>query len=221
MNNENQKSVRNTSGKAKFTTVNTIMPSLIVKLGLDRRMQEQALLSLWPSLVDPIYASRSMPLYIDEQNILVVAAENGSTAQELSFHKTKLLTQLQQIGIGLGLTIKGMRFDLKRFSQAQNSEKHAKALQNKPIEPVVPPDSELIAFTLTEVELKEIANLKKNLDAASSTEWSERIANLVEKKLRLKKWCIQNNMPTCEQCGEPLSPSCHQLNIKLCPYCKP
>jgi len=221
------------TAKSKFAGVNTILPGVIDQLGLDRRMQEQALLSLWPSLVDPIYASRSMPLYIDGQGMVVIAAENGSTAQELSFLKTKLLAQLQQIGVGLGLTIKGMRFDLKRFSQTHNYEEPAKAFKSEPADKIAPAQGDLAAFTLSEAEIEEITGLKEKLEAifgqlylepgsdSQSKQWAERIACLVEKKLRLKKWCLKQNMPLCGQCGEPLLQSCRQLNIKLCPCCQP
>jgi hypothetical protein len=231
MNKENLQPTKKTTAKSKFAPINTVLPSVIAKLGLDRRMQEQALFSLWPSLLDPIYASRSMPLYIDGQGILVVAAQNGSTAQELSFLKAKLLVQLQPIGTELGLTIKGMRFDLKRFSRADNGEGHSEPFKNEPVDKTAPAAAELAAFTLSEAELNEIAGLKEklevilgvlHLEAGSDSQFNQlagRIAYLVEKKLRLKKWYVQENMPVCEQCGEPLSQSCRELNITLCPCC--
>jgi hypothetical protein len=231
MNNENLRTVRKQAAKSKFAGINTILPGVVVDLGLDRRMQEQALFSLWPSLLDRIYATRSMPLFIDSKGILVVAVENGSTAQELSFLKAKLLDQLQPICVGLGLTIKGMRFDLKRFSQSLNREETAKTAKNEFADKSWPTDDELAAFNLNETEIEEITSLKQKLQKMlaqlhleqrsdnSANQIPERITYLVEKKLRFKKWCVQQNVPVCKQCAEPLPQFCQQSNIRLCPYC--
>lgn len=201
MNNEATQPNRKPIAKSRFANISTILPGVVTKLGLDRRMQEQALFSLWSSLVDPIYASRSMPLYLDGQGIMVVAVENGSTAQELSFAKTKLLKQLQPIAGSLGMAIKGMRFDLKRFYQVCDDEKSVPGAQTishkkETVKETIPADSDLWALTLTAAELEEIAILKETLSVALAqlNIEPERIACMVEKRMRFEKWRVQHNM---------------------------
>ena len=77
MNKENLPGARRK--KAKLAGINAILPMVVTKFGLDRRLQEQALFSLWTSLVNPVYSSRSIPIYVDDQDILVIAVENPSS----------------------------------------------------------------------------------------------------------------------------------------------
>jgi len=221
----NNKNLRFT--KSKFTAIDAILSNVMDELGLDRRIQEKSLLSLWSSLLEPVYATRSMPLYIDNQGILIVAVENGSTAQELSFLKAKLLSQLQTIGAGLGISIKGIRFDLKQFAQIADKKNTIEQTNNQLANKPTPSDEELAAFKLDDNETEEIARLKeqlhKTLGETSENSFSNqmlvRIINSVEKRKRFKKWCIQQNMPVCKQCGEPLLAPHQQLNTMLCPLC--
>lgn len=208
MNNENQQLPRSSAllRKSRFTSINNILPRVAKEFGLDRRMQEQALFSLWPSLVESIYASRSAPLYLDGQGTLIVSVENGSTAQELSFLKTKLLAQLEQIGAGLGLRIKGIRFDLKRFHEITVGSSNKQLANQRESETVMPDDSDLAVMDLTEEENKDIMVMRKTLEAvvrqlqleqkifSESAHLPDRIAQLVEKRLRLDKWQKKQKM---------------------------
>jgi hypothetical protein len=172
--------------KAKLASINTVLPSLVAKFGLDRRLQEQALFSLWPSLVDPIYANRSIPIFIDEQRLLVIAVENGSVAQELSFLKTKLLAKLQPLALALGFTIKGMRFDLKSFSKYSQKENITLPSSNEVKN--LPSQEDLSALELTVSEKEELEALQEGLNKDCPNYLRDRILTLAEKSMRLKKW---------------------------------
>jgi hypothetical protein len=231
MNKDSSRREKKFVSKGKFTEINNILPRVLNDLGLDRHLHEQSLFSLWPSLLEDVYASRSKPLYIDNQGILVVAVENGSTAQDLSFLKAKLLEQLQHFASGLGLSIKGMRFDLKHFPRSDSSEISTKSASVEYFAKPVPPDNELAEIKLDEEEINEILYLKQKLrvalekvaakrnDNTYSSQMVERITYSVEKKLRVRKWYVLKNMPICKRCAEPLPQSPQHLNRMLCSYC--
>ncbi len=102
--------------KSRFTNINNILPKVLTQYGLDKRMYEHALFSLWPSIVDEIYACRSAPLYLDSNNILVITVKDSSTAQEFSFLKPSILKKMQQIALTLGLTVNEPAFRFKAIS---------------------------------------------------------------------------------------------------------
>src|SRR5579883_1385125 len=104
--------------KSKFTNVSNVLNTLVTKLGLDRRLRERALMNLWPIVAGDTFALNTRPLFIDYENNLVVSVRDASTAQELSFHKRQLASKLKAAGRGTGITIEGIRFDLKHFHQA-------------------------------------------------------------------------------------------------------
>jgi len=213
--------------KSKFTNIGNILPTVLEKLGLDRRLNETALFSLWTSLVDEIYVNRSIPLYIDASNILLVAVEDSSTAQEMSFFKPKLLEKLKRVAPQLGLRIDGLRFDLKQFYAAKQERIDSAANKNISKDKIglSIKERELEAIILTEEEVNEISNLKAALHGIASHPeqsniepaglFTKRIVDLVERRLRLNKWHKSKNLPFCKQCGEPVFESA----AILCHYC--
>jgi len=101
--------------KSAFTSISNVLSEIVGQLGLDRRLKEQTVLNLWPMIVGDAFATKTRPLFIDNQNILVIAVQDASTAQELSFFKREITNKLKQAGAGTGVTIAGLRFDLKHY----------------------------------------------------------------------------------------------------------
>jgi hypothetical protein len=101
--------------KSAFTSISNVLNEVMGRLGLDRRLREQTLLNLWPVIVGDAFASKTRPLFIDNQNILVIAVQDASTAQELSFFKREITNKFKQAGVGTGVNIAGLRFDLKHY----------------------------------------------------------------------------------------------------------
>ncbi len=210
----------------KFTNIGNILPKVVEKLDLDKRLNEQALFCLWPSLVDEIYAERSIPLYIDESNNLIVAVKDSSTAQELSFAKSKLIQKLKSIAPQFGLTMNGLRFDLKQYNLAKQlqEEKYSQKIGNENTYAHIK-NEQLKDLVLTEDELTQINDFRIAMEKAAlnleqfcsegQTVISIRVANLMEKQLRLKKWHKSQNLPFCKSCNEPL----YQPKIEFCHYC--
>lgn len=226
--------------KSKFTNVSNVLNTLVTKLGLDRRLRERALMNLWPIVAGDTFALNTRPLFIDYENNLVVSVRDASTAQELSFHKRQIANKLKAAGRGTGITIEGIRFDLKHFHQAGDRNDEATAFPTGS-EASHPRESPSLSFssnspdaqTLSGVELKtseinEIDALKSEiernsrvfLDRASEEEigaLSQRIARMAERDLRLKKWRELNGFPLCQNCGTPANRLHTQAGI--CLYC--
>lgn len=207
--------------KKKFTNIGNIMPTVVDKLGLDRHFNQRAFLDLWPTVVDKVLAEHSTPLYIDRQAVLLVAVKDSSTAQELSFIKTKLLKNLKELGKPLGIKVENIRFDLKQYHNTQQEPVQCKQSNYKKIEIAV---SELQELILSRSEYDEVENFKEEIKAVIDEKsfkneqddaFCQRLSNLIEKRIRLKKWHKSQNLPFCKQCREPI----FQKGVLLCHYC--
>jgi hypothetical protein len=226
--------------KSKFTNVGNVLNTVVTKLGLDRRLRERALMNLWPIVAGDTFALKTRPLFIDYENNLVVSVRDASTAQELSFLKRQITDKLKAAGRGTGITIDGIRFDLKHFHQA-GERSVGSASTNEANEDLSKGDTSFLSFSsnspdaksLNEIELtveesQEIAQLKSEiegngrlfLERASEEELATlscRIAKVAERELRLKKWQERNGFPTCHECGSP-SNRLH-TQARICSYC--
>lgn len=225
-------------GKAAFTNVGNVLSGIISKLGLDSRLRQKAALNLWPIVVGETFAAKTRPLFIDNENNLVVAVQDASVAQELSFHKREITNKLKRAATMTGVTISAVRFSLKHYSQAVEDNEGSGALINEAIVSgsihsldkfagMKPNEEELAQIALTLEEENEIADLKVSLgnsfeaigelEAAKVNTLAGRIARLVENDLRISKWRDKMGFPSCKSCGERAS-RLHTDN-ELCSFC--
>jgi predicted nucleic acid-binding Zn ribbon protein len=222
--------------KTRFACVGNVLNSVVTKLGLDRRLREQALLNLWPIVVGDTFASKTRPLFIDCENNLVVAAQDAAVAQEMSFIKREITNKLKRAGQSTGITIVGVRLDLKHYHRLnQDLDSNNASLSGVKVDNVSvddgllerPDDLSLAAVSLSESELDEIEELKAGIEqnlssygdstVAQTSQMSERIARLVEREMRVTKWQKIKGFPSCSQCGLPAG----RLHSRagLCSYC--
>lgn len=75
-----------------------VLADLVRRLGVSKRIEAYRALDLWPEVVGPVLARHSRAEGI-EFAVLRVAAENGSWATELAFHKSAILRELQRRGV--------------------------------------------------------------------------------------------------------------------------
>ena len=68
----------------KFTRVGELLPSILDKLGLDKRFKEQRVLASWPSVVGDELAARTKATRV-ERGVLYVRVDHGAWMQELHF----------------------------------------------------------------------------------------------------------------------------------------
>ncbi len=226
------KSTNGRLNKAKFTNVGRVLDDVVRGLGLDRRMKEQALRQMWPTLVGEPFHDKTRVLFIDSEGNLVVSVRDGSTAQELTFAKRSVLTKIRPAVKALGLSIKGMRFDLKHYFDKIELAMGSRADTNMnndssdayPTE--TPDEDELNRIELSDREQREIDELSVALRAAGfvtpgaseqSESRSQRIAKAFERQLRLINWRHSKNFPSCSKCNYPTT-NLH-TKIRLCAEC--
>ena len=193
--------------KHAMSSVNKVLNQLVSSLNLDRRLKEHTLLGLWPTIVGEPFASKSRPLFIDHEGSIVISVSEAAVGQELSLMRTQLVKRMRVAGNGLGIDVRGIRFDLKHFHKkeeiAANREAveatRQKCLQN------TPGPKELASVTLTPEEEADIKALKTRLTAADGDHEKvhDRIVALYEKELRARKWMEANVSTHCQACKSP------------------
>ncbi len=206
---------RSAQMKNSLSRVNTVLDSLLNKLGLDKRLRERCLMDLWPSLVGDFFDQRTRPLFIDSENQLVVAVKDASVGQELSLRKRDILLRLKACAQGLNLVVKGLRFDMKAYYQvAPKSELQFTAEPTLP----EPEQNDLDQVALTQDELGRIAELRGSLvKRGIDVNLSQRMVSLYENKIRLRSWQKSNGYPICPLCN---STSTHlHGSSRLCSSC--
>lgn len=216
-------------GKGRnFQPIAKVLPKLLRQLGIDNRLKEHTFLHLWTHIVGEPFASRTRPLFIDSDGNVVIAVKDASTGQEISFAKADLLKKLKQAARGVGISINGMRFDMKRYFEKATSDEFAYQFQVPLPEPT---EAELYAIELSVDEALQIAAVATNFTIEPQSNSDEhhdstgadfsrlaiRMRTLYEKELRLKKWRLAHNYPVCSQCGDVTS-RLHGANL-ICPLC--
>lgn len=219
--------------KSSFDSVDNILNEIVDRLGLDRRLNEHALLNLWPQIVGEVFASKTRPLFVDYENNLVIAALNASVAQELSFYKQQITAQLKQAARTTGVKINGWRIDLKHWPSEEasldklNSKKTNVMDAQAVLDQAKPDQRSLAKILMTEDELNQISDCQTQialylstvagLDAEEAQKFVQRVGKILLQEMRLKKWCQAKGFPTCTNCGQAVT----QLHteLRLCSYC--
>lgn len=203
--------------KRKLVSVNKVLSKLMTDLNLDRRLKEHTLMNLWPVVIGDTFAKRSRPLFMDAEKNIVIAVSEAAVGQELSLLKPQILKSLNTAAQGLGLSVKGVRFDLKHFHSLERDEKNAQ-IERESRTSYQPSDDELSSLTLSEQDLMELAQLSQELPVESDERsLNHRIMALYEKELRLKRWLQLKGAPNCSRCGTV----CQRLygTRGLCAFC--
>lgn len=182
--------------------VNNVLNKVMSSLGLDRRLKEHTLASMWPTFVPGNVAQRSRPLFIDSQCNLVVSVADASTGQELSMLKSRILTKLIPAARSLSIDIRGLRLDMKYYRKLV--EEANPAIPD--VQPQCKPnETELSLISLTDEEQQQLSRLQDELDATlgQNRQLAERIFRVFELELRTRRWQLQKGFPRCRECGNP------------------
>jgi hypothetical protein len=201
--------------QANMNQVEMVLPAVLSKLGLDRKMKEHALMQVWDSLLPQAIARRSRPIFMDYQNNLVIAVKDASTAQELSLLKTKLLQTIAPTARSLGVELRGVRIDMKNYHQVDEQN-----LVEEVVLPHQPSDAELKNLPLNENDKRLIAQLDENFaHAGRKDEISFKVGHIYEMQLRLAEWRRQNGYPICQLCNNPVTRLFARDGHKVCFNC--
>ena len=173
-----------------FNSVEQILAQLEQQPGWEKFRHHRQLLQVWHNSVSKNIAEHTRPLYVNRQ-ILWVATNSASRAQELSFQRYTLLKKLNQ---QLPFVLKDIRFSASGLKQTQNVK-----------------ETEKILFTISqENQLPKSKDNFRNLAIAQpKIDNDENKNNLsVKAKVAAKRWIktIEQNAqdsssPLCSICG--------------------
>ena len=156
-------------GKRSLDSIDNVLTKLVGSLGLDKRLKEHALLSLWPLMIGEVFADKSRPLFLDYEGNLVIAVKDASVAQELSLLKPAIVSKMRMAAQSMGLKVNGMRFDLKHYYGGNSAVGESDRIKShKQPHKIEPSPEELAGITLSESDLQELAALKAELPEQSS-----------------------------------------------------
>lgn len=190
-----------------MSSVNKVLNQLVSSLNLDRRLKEHTLLGLWPTIVGEPFATKSRPLFIDHEGSIVISVSEAAVGQELSLMRSQLVKKMRIAGNGLGVEIRGIRFDMKHFYKKEEIVENRKAVEatNQQRLANTPGPEELASIILTPEEEADIQALKTRLTAADGDHEKvhDRIVALYEKELRARKWMDANVSTHCQTCKQP------------------
>lgn len=75
------------------------------------------LFKFWKKVVGEKFSTNSKPYSMTANSVMVIACKNSAAAQELMLRKTKILKDFEPYLKSLKMTVKDLRFDVKRWNQ--------------------------------------------------------------------------------------------------------
>jgi predicted nucleic acid-binding Zn ribbon protein len=79
----------------RFARVGDILPAVLKSAGIDKKLRDQEILTIWPSVVGEEIAARTTAVKI-ENGVLYVAVEHSVWLQELHFMEKEILKKLNE-----------------------------------------------------------------------------------------------------------------------------
>lgn len=214
------KNARKDYRKYGMTGLDTVLHQVVDKLGLDRRLKEHALCSLWPDIVGSALASRSRAALIDPAANLVVSAQDASVAQELSMLRPKILSKVLEIARSLGVEVRGVRIDMRNYRTVQQPV----LLEEENTLPE-PSTQDLMKVELRPEDKHKLAEMKKDFESdakeGQNVGYHESLLKIYEKQLKLERWRIEHGYPECSLCRTHVRKlrSSSQSGQQLCHIC--
>ncbi|MBN1884207.1 MAG: DUF721 domain-containing protein [Candidatus Krumholzibacteriota bacterium] len=88
-----------------------ILPAVLRRLGLDRKMEEGRLRREWPGVVGDALAGRSRPRFV-KGGQLFIAVDNNVWMQEIRFHQREIVERVGRLFPDLD--VRGIRLTLEK-----------------------------------------------------------------------------------------------------------
>ena len=95
----------------RFARIGDILPAVLKSCGLDKKLKEREILSMWPDVVGPDIAARTEAVRV-ENGVLYIHVEHGAWMQELHFMEREIVRKLRERAPGIDL--KRIRFGTSR-----------------------------------------------------------------------------------------------------------
>ncbi len=78
----------------RFARVGDILPAVLKSIGLDRKLKQQEIISIWPEVVGADIAARTQAVRVDK-GVLIVHVDHSAWIQELHFMEKEILKKLK------------------------------------------------------------------------------------------------------------------------------
>jgi len=98
-------------GSGGFKRLSDILPRVYSRIGLEEKLRERELISLWPEIVGQEVAARTRAVRF-KKGVLFVEVSHGAWLQELRFREKEIMAKLS--GRFPGLAIEAIRFTGRR-----------------------------------------------------------------------------------------------------------
>ncbi|MFQ5511358.1 MAG: DUF721 domain-containing protein [Candidatus Krumholzibacteriia bacterium] len=79
----------------RFSRIGDILPAVLKSVGLDKKLKERELLSLWPTVVGEEIAARTRAVRV-ERGVLHVEVRHSAWLQELYFMEKEIYGKLRE-----------------------------------------------------------------------------------------------------------------------------
>jgi predicted nucleic acid-binding Zn ribbon protein len=79
----------------RFSRIGDILPAVLKSVGLDKKLKERELLSLWPTVVGEEIAARTRAVRVD-RGVLYVQVSHSAWLQELHFMEKEIFRKLRE-----------------------------------------------------------------------------------------------------------------------------
>ena len=78
----------------RFARVGDLLPAVLKSIGLDRKLKQQEIISIWPEVVGAEIAARTQAYKVDK-GVLFVRVDHSAWIQELHFMEKEILKKLK------------------------------------------------------------------------------------------------------------------------------
>lgn len=201
----------------KLMSLESLMPSLAKRLGIDARLKEMMIMNYWQEIARGEMGKDSKPYSITTTRkglTLNIAVKSAMVAQELTMIKMVLLDKINSLASQVGLTIDDIVFSSRYWGEVSHKESeeiHDKKIQDKP---VFIDNEKLKDITLSDDKKQEIEAALDRLNIDSDVKL--RIKKEMERELKLIIYKQQRGFPVCQGCGVFLN----RFSDQYCPACK-
>ncbi|MEW5822325.1 MAG: DUF721 domain-containing protein [Cyanobacteriota bacterium] len=201
----------------KLTSLESLLPGVAKKLGIEARMKEIMVMNYWSEIARGEIGKDSRAYSITKTKkgfVLNIAAKSTIVAQELSMVKIHLKDKINSLAHQVGFNISDIVISTKFWGELQEYD-----LQNTMKEK---DDNEIIEnkeLVLEEISLdeKQKSSIEKALaDLTLQEDVKIRMKEVLERDLKLKLFKERMGYPVCKSCGVFLRHS----SQNYCPVCR-
>ena len=100
-----------------FESLKSVIKDLNLNYNENKVNNDEMMASYWVEIVGNKISQFSKVLEISSDNILTIVCSDSFVANELYFEKSQLLKKMNEKAESLGITIKDIRFDYKKWKE--------------------------------------------------------------------------------------------------------